>query len=154
MRAAGLLVVAWALTGCAVVNFLPGEEPIYLVIRGGAPLWSYGPQQAGLPNERLDLGDTVRIVRWEYGFSRVKLESGMTGYMANEDLKKAPDGTTWRGGAESPVVPRPRGRVADEEGEGVKRKREVYRGPIVDDAPLPVAEPDLNESPADGPTLE
>ncbi len=109
MKAAWLALIACAVTGCAVVSFLPGEEPIYLVIRGGSPFWTYGPQQAGLPDERLDLGDTVRIVRWEYGFSRVQLESGLTGYVANDDLEKAPDGTLWLGNPDLPAIPKPRG---------------------------------------------
>lgn len=160
MRAAWLVLVPWILTGCAVVNFLPGEEPIFLAIRSGAPFWNYGPQQAGLPDERLDLGDPVRIVRWEYGFSRVQLESGLTGYVANEDLEKAPLGTTWRGNTDLPSAPKPRSRHRDEEeattGQGRRKTadREAYRGPIVDDAPLPMAEPDLDVSLEDAPTLE
>ncbi len=159
MRAAWLTIFTLGLVGCAVVNFLPGEEPTYLVIRGGAPFWTYGPQQAGLPDERLDLGDPVRVVRWEYGFSRVKLEAGLTGYMANEDLEKAPDGTIWRGDTGLPAVAPPRGpEVSETEPTATARvnkpEREVYRGPIVDDAPLPLEEPDMDVIPDDAPTLE
>ncbi len=158
---AGLVawLVGFAFAGCAVVNFLPGEEPLYLVVRGGAPFWTHGPQQAGGPDERLTLGDQVAVVRWEYGFSRVQLESGATGYAANEDLKLAPPGTTRRVGTIFETVERPRGRPVVEEPEGSasersepeRRESRPYDGPIVDDAPLPLPEPDLNISPTDGP---
>lgn len=163
MRAGWIGLAALLFGGCAVVNYLPGEEPIHLVIRGGAPFWTYGPQQAGMPDENLDLGDPVKVIRFEYGFSRVQLESGLTGYVANEDLEKAPLGTVWNGAMNAaPEVLRPRGNVAAVEGEQVevestrskpKREREVYRGPIVDDEPLPVEEPDFDVTPSDAPVM-
>lgn len=142
--------------GCAVVNYLPGEEPVHLVIRSGAPFWIYGPQQAGMPDESLDLGDPVKLIRFEYGFSRVQLESGLTGYVANEDIEAAPKGTVWGGAADPDVtVAPPRGDVREESPKPppAKPKREVYRGPIVDDEPLPVLEPDLGEGLDDAPAM-
>ncbi len=161
MRALHLVAViaGLGLAGCEAVNFLPGEEPIHLVVRGGAPFWTYGPQQAGGPDEKLDLGDQVAVVRWEYGFSRVQLESGATGYAANEDLELAPPGTARRVGLIDEPVVRPRGRpvvrdVAQPEVPRTNQRRNrprPYEGPIVDDAPLPELEPDLDVAPADAP---
>jgi hypothetical protein len=106
----------------------------------------------------LNLGDQVAVVRWEYGFSRVQLESGATGYAANEDLALAPPGTTRRVGVIDEVVARPRGRPvvvgSPERAESSARKRRAsrpYDGPIVDDAPLPEPEPDLDAAVEDGP---
>ncbi len=141
--------------GCAGVNFLPGEEPISLVVRGGAPFWTYGPQQAGGPNERLTLGDQIAVLRWEYGFSRVQLESGATGYVANEDIEPAPPGTPRRIAVSNVAAPRPRGRPVDPIPAAVENpdqpSRPRYEGPIVDDAPLPMPDPDLDTAPPDAP---
>lgn len=145
------------LMGCAGVNFLPGQEPLYLVIRGGAAFWTFGPQQTGGPDKRLDLGDQVAIVRWESGFSRVQLESGTTGFVANEDLAVAPPGTPRRVRQINKLLPRAPQRTAPDDleepagAEARPRPSRPYDGPIVDDAPLPLPEPDLDATPDDAP---
>lgn len=50
-----------------------------------------GPQQAGGADLSLRTNENVMLLRKEFGYSRVQLENGMVGYMANEDIQPAPE---------------------------------------------------------------
>jgi hypothetical protein len=119
------IACALGLAGCATQTFAPNAAPEYLVTRNDSPFYELGPNQFAPPEERLDAGERVRMLRREFGYSRVLLPSGMAGYMANDDLAPAPSGLP----AEVP--------------EGSARGGV----PVVDDAPLP----DFDEAPPDEP---
>lgn len=116
---------ALGFAGCATETFGPEDAPEYLVTRNDSPVYELGPNQFAPPEERLGAGERVRMLRKEFGYSRVLLPSGMAGYMANDDIAPAPS---------QPLRETP-DRVSPVAGEL----------PVVDDAPLPdfdVAPPD------------
>jgi hypothetical protein len=84
------LLLALTLAACAGPTFTPDQAPAFVVRRQDAPFYRYGPQQAQPPEARLDKGERVLRLRAELGFSLVQLQSGPTGYVANEDLAPAP----------------------------------------------------------------
>lgn len=114
-----------ALAGCASETFTPDAAPEYLVTRNDSPLYELGPNQFAPPDERLNAGDRVWMLRREFGYSRVLLASGMAGYMANDDIAPTQSDSRHAPSHRAELVP----------GEA----------PVVDDAPLPdfdVAPPD------------
>jgi len=84
------LLAALTLAACAGPTFTSDQAPAFVVLKQGAPFYRFGPQQAEPPEARLDKGERVLRLRAELGFSLVQLESGPTGYVANEDLAPAP----------------------------------------------------------------
>lgn len=62
----------------------------YVVNVKQTPFYRYGPAQATGPDFNLDLGQRVTVIRRDYGFSRVTLETGQVGFVANEDILPAP----------------------------------------------------------------
>jgi hypothetical protein len=61
-----------------------------VVVTNYAQFFRLGPQQAGGADLSLRTGERVMLQRKEFGYSRVQLEDGQIGYMANEDLQPAP----------------------------------------------------------------
>lgn len=114
--------------GCASETFSPDAAPEFVAARDDAPVYQLGPNQFAPPDERLDAGERVRMLRREFGYSRVLLPSGMSGYMANDDLV--------------PALPLPPPRERS-----VPRERSLPDVPVFDDVPLP----DLDVSPPDAP---
>lgn len=100
-----------------------------------AQFFRLGPQQAGGADRSLRLDDRVMLLRKEFGYSRVQLEDGQVGYMANEDIKAAPPEP------KPPRSQRKRGGGSYDSGQG---GAEHY-----DD--LPVNDPNLNILPEDIP---
>jgi len=99
VMAAGLALVL-SVTGCETVPLepLPNFVGNMVVSTEYAQFFRLGPQQAGGADLSLRSGKLVMLQRKEFGYSRVQLEDGQVGYMANEDLQPAP-----------PVAPRKRG---------------------------------------------
>jgi len=85
------LILASALVGCTTTTMLdPSEAPEMIIIREYTPFYRIGPQQVRGPDEVLGVNDRVLLLRKELGFSFVQLETGRTGYVANESLAVAP----------------------------------------------------------------
>jgi hypothetical protein len=108
------------------------------VIRDFAPFYRTGPIQARGPDASLRVGDRVKVLRREMGYSYVMLEDERSGFVATEYLAPAP--------------PRPKPTPAPEVGDGPRRGPggERYRGEQVNDTPLPETPPpalDLNVGP-------
>jgi hypothetical protein len=99
VMAAGLSLVL-SVTGCETVPLEPSPNFVgnMVVSTEYAQFFRLGPQQAGGADLSLRSGKLVMLQRKEFGYSRVQLEDGQVGYMANEDLQPAP-----------PVAPRKRG---------------------------------------------
>ena len=99
VMAAGLALVL-SVTGCETIPLEPSPNFVgnMVVSTEYAQFFRLGPQQAGGADLSLRSGKLVMLQRKEFGYSRVQLEDGQVGYMANEDLQPAP-----------PVAPRKRG---------------------------------------------
>ena len=132
LETSAILALALLIAACAGPTFAPDVAPEFLVIRDYTPLYRYGPQQGGPPEERLRKDDRVRVLRHEFGFSLVQIGDGQTGYVANEDLAPAPPS----------IAPPPAPLPADEKFEPL---------PPVEEPPLP--KPDLDVTPTDAPPV-
>lgn len=139
-----LLLLAFALTGCASQTFSPENAPEMVTISDFSAFYRLGPMQGRGPDASLTAGTRVKLLRKEMGYSLVSMEDGRTGYIANESLIPAP--------------PRPKPEVAatgDAPGSssGRRSRGARYRGPQVNDSPLPEPAPppslDLNIGPED-----
>lgn len=84
--------VCFAATGCETVPPTPSPEFIgdTVIATDYAQFFRLGPQQAGGADLSLRTGERVMLQRKEFGYSRVQLEDGQIGYIANEDLQPAP----------------------------------------------------------------
>ena len=54
--------------------------------RGDVPLYRSGPRQMDMPDTLLAKDTVVRVVRTQLGYSLVRTESGLLGWVASEDL--------------------------------------------------------------------
>lgn len=66
-------------------------ESIRAISAPHTPIYRYGPSQATGPDALLKKDALVSVVRKEFGFSRVRTEDNLEGYVANDRLAKAPD---------------------------------------------------------------
>ena len=86
------------LAGCETVPMEPSPNFIgdMVVASDYAQFFRLGPQQAGGADLSLRTGERVMLQRKEFGYSRVQLENGLVGYMANEDIAPAPPNPSLR----------------------------------------------------------
>jgi hypothetical protein len=91
-RAAAAALAMLAVSGCETVPLEPSPDflPDMAVATDYAQFFKLGPQQAGGADLSLRAGELAMLQRKEFGYSRVQLENGLVGYMANEDLTPAP----------------------------------------------------------------
>lgn len=54
--------------------------------RGDVPLYRSGPRQMDIPDTLLPKDALVRVVRTQFGYTLVRTESGLLGWVASEDL--------------------------------------------------------------------
>jgi len=79
--------VTVALAGCALfetTTYSPDEAPARIVITP-TPLF-YGAPVNDRADEYLPTGTVVQLIRKSFGYSLVRKENGVTGYVPNEDL--------------------------------------------------------------------
>lgn len=69
---------------------LPEFLPDQVVSNDYSLFFRLGPQQPGGADLSLRTNEKVMLLRKEFGYSRVMLENGLVGYMANEDIQPAP----------------------------------------------------------------
>ena len=50
------------------------------------PFYHFGPQQPGGPNQSLDYGSSLTLLKRGFGYSQVRLKDQQTGYVATEDI--------------------------------------------------------------------
>jgi hypothetical protein len=82
-------VLALLAAGCATPTAIPPGTPCQ-IIATRAPFYKYGPAQTFGPDDLLGRGTRVTLMSRDMGFSRVMLENGVTGYVANEDVDVLP----------------------------------------------------------------
>lgn len=132
--AAALLLAACETTP---VGPAPDFMPDMVVSNEYSLFFRLGPQQAGGADMSLRTNEKVMLLRKEFGYSRVQLENGMVGYMANEDIQPAP---------EPPPDPE-RKRIPS-------KKKKSGRSPVQDDnyeENIPIPDPNLGILPEDVP---
>lgn len=134
------LAAAVMLAGCASQSFTTETAPEYMILRDRTPLYRYGPAQPGPPDARLGRDNRVRLLRREFGYSLVQVGELQTGYVANEDMAPAPPGR-----AVIEIDAQSLGDRADAGGQA------PYFGPLHDDVPLPMPDPNLEAAPLDSP---
>jgi hypothetical protein len=142
------LLAGGFLAGCAMQTFTPESAPDFQVVSQFAPFYQYGPNQAMGPSQVLRAGTRFKLLSRELGFSKVLLDDGRTGYVANEQMSiAAPLPRPSPAAATASPTPGKKGRG--------KPESPVYRGPAVNDIPLPdpnIPPPDLNIEPEIVPT--
>ena len=92
-RLLAFALICLAAAGCETMQ-PPTPSPDFVddtvIVTDFAQFFRLGPQQAGGADLSLRTGERVMLQRKEFGYSRVQLEDGQVGYMANEDLQPAP----------------------------------------------------------------
>ena len=146
--AAAVLALILSVTGCETLPLEPSPNFVgnMVVSTEYAQFFRLGPQQAGGADLSLRNGKLVMLQGKEFGYSRVQLEDGQVGYMANEDLQPAP-----------PEPPRKRGlRAAAADGRSrsggpkrVQSRAQAYDEETFNDIALP--DPNLDIMPEDVP---
>ena len=146
-RAGAAAAAALCLASCETVPLEPSPDFTgdMLVSTDYAQFFRLGPQQAGGADFSLRTGERVMLQRKEFGYSRVQLENGLVGYMANEDIQAAPPEPRRKRGLRS-------GAGRDEDSSGSPRGRR--RAPsaeeeVYDEIALP--DPNLDIMPEDVP---
>lgn len=147
------VVVLW-LAACQTVPEGPAPEfaPDMVVGTDYALFFRLGPQQAGGADMSLRTNEKIMLLRKEFGYSRVQLEDGQVGYMANEDIQPAPEPPR---DSERKRVPGKkkkgdRGEVVEEDYEENIPVPDPNLGLLPDDVPLEPL-PDLLPEPVDVP---
>ncbi len=58
----------------------------YAVTAAQTPFYRYGPQQGNGPDEQLRKDAIMKVIRPSFGYVKVQLQDGQSGYVASEDI--------------------------------------------------------------------
>ncbi len=61
----------------------------YAVASGKTPFYHYGPQQGSGPDMQLPHDAIMKVIRPSFGYVKVQLQDGESGYVASEDIRPA-----------------------------------------------------------------
>ena len=64
-------------------------EGWYAVSSSQTPFYHYGPQQGNGPDMQLPHDEIMKVIRPSFGYVKVQLQGGESGYVANEDIRPA-----------------------------------------------------------------
>ena len=147
MAAAGLVILL-ATSGCETLPLEPSPDFLgdTVIVTDYAQFFRLGPQQAGGADLSLRTGEFVMLQRKEFGYSRVQLEDGQVGYMANEDLQPAPPEPRRKRGLRSAAA---NDGARGDTPRRTKRSAHTYSDEVFDDIALP--DPNLDIMPEDVP---
>ncbi len=88
LAAASLLAI-----GCGSISkpkvFSGGTDTWYAVTANQTPFYKYGPQQGSGPDMQLAHDSIMKVIRPSFGYVKVKLQGGESGYVASEDIRPA-----------------------------------------------------------------
>ncbi|MBA2435472.1 MAG: hypothetical protein H0V54_10420 [Chthoniobacterales bacterium] len=87
--AAALLAVGCASSGKPKVSS-GGTDNWYAVAAIQTPFYRYGPQQGYGPDMQLPHDSIMQVIQPSFGYVKVKLQDGESGYVASEDIRPAP----------------------------------------------------------------
>jgi hypothetical protein len=62
----------------------------YSVAANQTPFYHYGPQQGNGPDSQLPKDSIMKVIRPSFGYVKVQLQDGESGYVASEDIRPAP----------------------------------------------------------------
>lgn len=90
------IALAMSLSSC-VHLFAKRSKPAatnqsrYAVSADKTPFYRFGPQQGSGPDRDLPRETVVTVIRRSMGYAKVRLEDGQEGFVASEDLTRAPE---------------------------------------------------------------
>jgi hypothetical protein len=84
------LTLAGLLCGCANKGVFIPPGTVCEIGPSRAQFYKYGPAQTFGADESLPPGTRVTMVERDFGFSRITLANGLTGYVSTDDLKPLP----------------------------------------------------------------
>lgn len=61
----------------------------FAVTAESTPFYRYGPQQGNGPDKQLEKGTLVSLIRPSFGYCKIKLTTGESGYVSNDDIRLA-----------------------------------------------------------------
>ena len=64
---------------------------LFAVTAEKTPFYRYGPQQGRGPDRELTRDTLVTLIRHSFGYSKVRLDDGEQGFVANDDIGQAPE---------------------------------------------------------------
>ena len=110
LRHLGIAQVGWLLFAVTVAGCQTGQSTgavgrQFALTAPRTPFYIQGPAQASGPDATLTAGQIVTLLGSEYGYSRVRLENGSTGYIVSDSLASTPVPTP------PPVTPDPGART-------------------------------------------
>ena len=87
------VVATIAVASCSNPN--PGHTTaaaggkFFAVTAESTAFYRYGPQQGNGPDKQLEKGTLVSLIRPSFGYCKIKLTTGESGYVSNEDISLA-----------------------------------------------------------------
>lgn len=81
--------LALGLAACSSIPPAPGTER-YMVTAMRTPFYRYGPAQGTGADSVLENGARVTLLYRSYGFSRVMLDNGISGYVSTDAIAPVP----------------------------------------------------------------
>lgn len=82
------LLIATLLAGCATEVVPAGSKWTVTAMQTG--FYKYGPAQSFGPDLQLPHGTRVTMIQRSFGFSRVMMDTGVTGFVSSDDILPAP----------------------------------------------------------------
>jgi hypothetical protein len=83
-----------SLSGCASwfahKSGAAAHGAMFAVTAEKTPFYRYGPQQGQGPDRQLTRDTVVTLIRHSFAYSKVRLPDGQQGFVANDDLARAP----------------------------------------------------------------
>jgi hypothetical protein len=90
-----LAVVALAQGGCAHMFASHSKSAdtgsVLIVQAEETPFYHFGPKQGKGPDRQLPKNTRVTVIRHGFGYSKVRLADGQQGFVANDDMIRAPE---------------------------------------------------------------
>lgn len=95
LATAAIVTGAVALAGCAKLfpkhSDAAKHDALFAVMAEKTPFYRYGPQQGQGPDKELVRDTLVTVIRHAFAYSKVRLADGEKGFVANEDIARAPE---------------------------------------------------------------
>jgi len=85
-----LAAIPLLIAGCASSITQGTVGNWYAVVTPQTAFYRYGPQQGTGPDSQLEKDSIMKVIRPSFGYVKVKLQDGESGYVANEDIRPAP----------------------------------------------------------------
>ncbi len=89
-----LLVVVFFSGACSSVQKMGALNGTvgdwYAVTADHTAFYRYGPQQGNGADEQLPKDSIMKVIRPSFGYVKVQLQDGQSGYVASEDIRRAP----------------------------------------------------------------